>query len=97
MVDVCKSQIQYNEGGDGVRVLTLKSLIESAEIITMHNWAENPKLGLYESIQKSGVFMQHTMEELRQAFVTVKVLECLESTRSKVLTPDSVRLPMSVR
>ena len=62
-----RDAIQYNEMAEetGIRIITLRQIISVTEIFTIHSWAGDPQIELYEALNKRNLTIQPTMEELR--------------------------------
>jgi hypothetical protein len=93
-----KSSIQYTEHPEekGIRVITLKQAINTQELLSVHYWANDPKVELYDVLRKRNLLVQPTMEELRMLVLFDTLLEIREAASNRILVPGG-RLPNMVR
>lgn len=96
-----RDAIQYNEMAEetGIRIITLKQIINITEVFTAHSWASDPQVDLYEVLNKRNLTIQPTMEELRLLLLIDTLLEIRENQQNKVVAVTGMpqRLPKGLR
>ena len=99
--EALRETIQYSEHPEekNIRVITLKQAINSQELLSVHSWANDNQIEIYDALKKRNLLVQPTMEELRILLLIDTLLEIREAASSRVILPGmpSGRLPSKVR
>lgn len=101
--DQLKSIIQFAEVPDEqyIRVITLKQAINAQELMSAYQWSNsvgfNRGTDLYDELNKRGLVIQPTMEELRILSLIDLLLDVRTNAASKIINPSGSRIPAILR